>query len=338
MQPDYSFIIPVFNRPEEIRELLESMLELDSNLAFEVVIVEDGSTLKCEEVIQKFDESLDISYYYKPNSGPGDSRNYGMKKAKADYFIILDSDVILPEDYLEKINSFLSANPCDCFGGPDASHPSFSDVQKAIDYSMTSFFTTGGIRGGKKPVNEFQPRSFNMGLSRLAFQKTSGFGQIHPGEDPDLSLRLKNEGFKICLIPEAKVFHKRRINWKKFYLQVKKFGLVRPILNKWHKGSAKITYWFPTLFILGLLFSIAMLFTGNLFFIGVYLFYILLIAIDAGIKNKSFYIGLLAIRAVIVQFSGYGYGFLVSTLKIGIMNKEPEKEFPNLFYKKIKRV
>ena len=333
MQPQYSFIIPLYNRPDEIRELLESMKNLTSAASFEVVIVEDGSTIKAEEEIEKFAEDLDISYYYKANSGPGDSRNYGMQKAKADYFLILDSDVILPENYLEEVHSFLSDNFCDCFGGPDAAHESFSKIQKAIDYSMTSFFTTGGIRGGKKAVNEFQPRSFNMGMSRKAFEVSKGFGQIHPGEDPDLSLRLKNAGFKLCLIPGAKVFHKRRIDWNKFYIQVKKFGTVRPILNKWHPGSAKITYWFPSLFIFGLIFSVILAIFGEYFFIGTYLIYFLIIAIDASIKNKSIYIGLLAVRAAIVQFTGYGFGFLNSSLKIGLLNREPEKEFPKLFFK-----
>ncbi|MCG9970275.1 glycosyltransferase [Christiangramia crocea] len=334
MQPEYSFIIPVYNRPEEIRELLESMRKLPATVAFEVVIIEDGSDLSSEEVVKEYSNQLNISYYFKANSGPGDSRNYGMKMAEADYFLILDSDVILPEDYLQNVHEFLSANSCDCFGGPDAAHPSFSNVQKAIDYSMTSFFTTGGIRGGRKGVNEFQPRSFNMGISREAFESSGGFGQIHPGEDPDLSLRLKKDGFSICLIADAKVFHKRRIDWNKFYIQVKKFGLVRPILNKWHPGSAKITYWFPTVFILGLLFATAMAALGEVFYIGLYLIYFLIIGMDAAIKYKSIYIGLLAIRAVIVQFSGYGVGFLKSTIKTGIMKKQPEKEFPQLFFKK----
>ncbi|WP_026934754.1 glycosyltransferase [Christiangramia echinicola] len=334
MQPEYSFIVPVYNRPDEIRELLESMRKLISKVSFEVVIVEDGSTIRADEVVTKFSEDLDISYYFKSNSGPGDSRNYGMKKARADYFLILDSDVILPEYYLKEVHSFLSAEKCDCFGGPDAAHPSFSNVQKAIDYTMTSFFTTGGIRGGKKSVDEFQPRSFNMGISRKAFEASQGFGQIHPGEDPDLSLRLKKAGFRICLINEAKVFHKRRIDWSKFYLQVKKFGMVRPILNKWHPGSSKITYWFPSLFIIGLIFSIFMAIIGEYFFIGAYLIYFLVIGIDASIKNRSIFIGILAIRAVMVQFTGYGFGFLNSTFKTSILNKQPEKEFPQLFFKR----
>ncbi|APG58991.1 glycosyltransferase [Christiangramia salexigens] len=334
MHPEYSFIIPVYNRPDEIRELLESMLKLEFQNDFEIVIVEDGSNESSEDVISHFKDQLNISYYFKPNSGPGDSRNFGMKKAIADYFIILDSDVILPVNYLEEVDRFLKENNCDCFGGPDASHPSFSNVQKAIDYSMTSFFTTGGIRGGKKAVDEFQPRSFNMGLSRVAFEASKGFGNIHPGEDPDLSLRLRKAGFITCLIPEAKVFHKRRIDWEKFFIQVKKFGLVRPILNSWHPGSGKITYWFPTLFMVALLFSVGIAITGRYFYIGVFLIYFLIIGLDAAIKNKSIYIGVLAIRATLVQFTGYGYGFLTSWVKISVLKRQPQEEFPKLFFKK----
>lgn len=335
MQPKYSFIIPVYNRPEEIRELLESMLRLKGNIPFEILIVEDGSNLKSDEIVEEYSQKLNIRYFYKPNSGPGDSRNFGMKKARSGYFLILDSDVILPNDYLKEVDNFLKKTPCECFGGPDAAHEYFSKIQKAIDYSMTSFFTTGGIRGDKRNAKNFQPRSFNMGISREAFEKSGGFGTIHPGEDPDLSLRLKAAGFKICLIPDAKVFHKRRIDWQKFYVQVKKFGMVRPILNKWHPGSGKITYWFPLLFILGLLFAVGMAAAGYFFYLGVYFIYFSVIILDAAIKTRSFYIALLALRAMIIQFSGYGYGFLISMFQIRLLNKEPEEVFPKLFFKKL---
>lgn len=334
MQPLYSFVIPVYNRPQEVRELLESMLSLENAPEYEILIIEDGSSEKADLVCEQFSEKLKIRYFFKKNSGPGDSRNFGMRQAASDYFIILDSDVILPPDYLQQVHSFLQTTKCDCFGGPDASHPSFSDVQKAIDYSMTSFFTTGGIRGGKKAVDEFQPRSFNMGIARRAFEVSGGFGSIHPGEDPDLSLRLKKLGFSTCLIPEARVFHKRRIDWEKFYLQVQKFGMVRPILNKWHPGTGKITYWFPLVFILGLIFSVFLFVLGYPFLIGLYAIYFLVTALDAAIKQKSFYIGLLVVRAIFTQFSGYGWGFLKSYIAIHLQHKDPEKAFPKLFFKK----
>lgn len=333
MQLHYSFIIPVFNRPEEIRELLESMQQLDFNASFEIVIVEDGSTISSEEIINQFQENLNIRYYYKENTGPGDSRNYGMKLAKGNYFLILDSDVLLPKNYLQEVDSFLVANYYECFGGPDAAHDSFTDIQKAINYSMTSMLTTGGIRGNKNAVNKFQPRSFNMGLSKMAFIASGGFGLIHPGEDPDLVLRLRKMGFESIFIPKARVFHKRRIDWNKFYIQVNKFGMVRPILNSWHPKSAKITFWFPSLFMLGLVISLILFFLDFSFLIWCYVLYFLIIGIDAGIKNKSVYIGVAAIVATFIQFFGYGAGFLKSIWKLKFLKMQPQVAFPKLFFK-----
>ena len=333
MKLDYSFIIPVYNRPDEIRELLQSMKLLDFNEAFEIVIVEDGSSVSSEAVIEEFSDSLNIAYYFKENTGPGDSRNYGMKKAKGNYFLILDSDVLLPSNYLYEVQKYLALNYVDCFGGPDAAHESFTEVQKAINYAMTSFLTTGGIRGNKKSVNKFQPRSFNMGLSKKAFFKSGGFGLIHPGEDPDLALRLQKLGFETVLIPDAFVYHKRRIDWNKFYIQVNKFGKVRPILNNWHPASAKLTFWFPSIFILGLGVAFIMLSLGFSLLLNCYVFYFLIIGIDAALKNKSFYIGLAAILATFIQFVGYGTGFLKSIWKLNFLKMKPQDAFPTLFFK-----
>ncbi|WP_456867349.1 glycosyltransferase [Galbibacter sp. BG1] len=332
MALNFSFIIPVFNRPEEVKELLVSMNLLTGEIPFEIVIVEDGSTISSEEIVNDFKDTLNISYYFKENSGPGDSRNFGMQKAKGNYFIILDSDCILPPQYLEEAQNALAQNYVDCYGGPDAAHKSFSDLQKAINYSMTSILTTGGIRGGKKAVNKFQPRSFNMGLSKKAFEVTGGFGKIHPGEDPDLTIRLWKAGFETVLIPQAFVYHKRRISWEKFYLQVQKFGLTRPILNKWHPETKKITYWFPTFFVFGLAFSLLMWFAGVSIFLKIYGLYFLAIFIDALLKNKSLKIAFLAVYAVIIQFFGYGLAFVKSTILITFSNKKPEQVFPKLFF------
>lgn len=337
MQLKYSFIIPVFNRPGEIQELLHSMTALVFDREYEIVIVEDGSTITCEKVVEQFRDRLSISYFQKPNSGPGDSRNFGMENAKGNYFLILDSDVILPQDYLKEVDSFLSENYFDCFGGPDAADQSFTNLQKAINYAMTSLLTTGGIRGKKNAVGKFQPRSFNMGLSLQAFKASGGFGFIHPGEDPDLSLRLEALGFKTTLIPNAVVYHKRRISWKKFQTQVNKFGKVRPVLNQWHPGSARITYWFPALFIIGLLIAGILLVAGNPFLIFIYLFYFGIIGLDAAIKNKSFNIGLAAILATFIQFWGYGTGFLISVWKLNFLKLDPEIAFPELFFNDIKK-
>ena len=328
----FSFIIPVYNRPDEIRELLESFSKFEGLHTYEIVIVEDGSTETSEAIIELFKSQLDISYYYKSNSGPGDSRNYGMQKAKGDYFIILDSDVILPANYLTRVKKFLSKSYYDCFGGPDAAHTSFTNLQKAINFAMTSFITTGGIRGGKQQVEDFQPRSFNMGLSKKAFLASGGFGKIHPGEDPDLSLRLHKLGFKTTLIEDAYVYHKRRISWSKFYKQVNKFGTVRPILNLWHPNSKSLVYWFPTLFSLGLIVSVLLLIFNIMLPIYIYIFYFALAFILALISNKSLIIAFQALIAILVQFVGYGYGFIKSTFSLMVLRKKPEEAFPNLFF------
>ncbi|MDA7502055.1 glycosyltransferase [Chitinophagales bacterium] len=334
MDLSYSFIVPVYNRPDEVDELLASLAKQDFKKPFEVVIIEDGSSEPSDAIVEKYSNDLSISYYFKPNSGPGDSRNYGMRKAKGNYFLILDSDCIIPSAYLSTVDQSLEADFVDCFGGPDAAHDSFSNLQKAINYAMTSFLTTGGIRGKKGSVNKFQPRSFNMGLSRKAFEATEGFGKIHPGEDPDLTIRLWKAGFDTKLIHEAHVYHKRRISWKKFYQQVNKFGMCRPILNHWHPETKKITYWFPTVFLLGFFAALGLsLFGITKLALVAYLVYFLAVLIESTIRNRSLLIGLLSMLAVIVQFTGYGYGFLKSTFFIGLLGQEPKLAFPKLFFK-----
>ncbi|WP_347374389.1 glycosyltransferase [Aequorivita sp. Q41] len=332
MKINYSFVIPVYNRPQEVRELLDSFIGLEFEADFEIVLVEDGSTIKSETIVNEYIDRLSISYYFKENSGPGDSRNYGMKRAKGNYFIILDSDCLVPPHYLKTVDSFLNNTFYHCFGGADAAHVSFTPLQKAINYTMTSFFTTGGIRGNKKSVNRFEPRSFNMGVSKEVFEKTSGFAKIHPGEDPDLSQRILNKGYKTTFLPNAFVYHKRRISWEKFYIQVKKFGLVRPILNKWHPSSSKITYWFPTLFVFFAFTSMVCAFLLTPIALMPILFYLGVLFIDSTIKNKSVYIGLLSIAAVFVQFFGYGLAFLKSSFYIALLKKDPQKQFPSLFF------
>lgn len=330
----FSFIVPVYNRPDEIDELLESLTKFNATALFEVVVVEDGSSLPCKDIVEKYANRLEIVYYFKPNSGPGDSRNYGMKLAKGDYFIILDSDCILPPDYLSNVEQSLKEEFVDCFGGPDAALDSFSDIQKAINFTMTSFLTTGGIRGGSEKVDKFQPRSFNMGLSKKAFEASKGFGNIHPGEDPDLSIRLWNLGFETKLIKSAFVYHKRRISWEKFQIQVNKFGKARPILNSWYPEHKKITFWFPTLFLLGFIFSVLLTFFNLPFFLALYGFYFLLLFITSLLFNKKLKIALYSLWATVIQFYGYGKGFLLSYYRISILKQKPQEAFPELFFNK----
>jgi glycosyltransferase involved in cell wall biosynthesis len=254
-----SVVVPVYNRPEELTALLSTLVHQTCPVD-EVVVVEDGSVRDSSEVITQFAGQLPLVYLTKPNTGPGDSRNFGMRHATGDYFIILDSDCELPTGHIESIHQSLALNPVDFFGGPDAAAAEFSDMQKAISFSMTSFLTTGGVRGGRS--KKFEPRSFNMGLSKKAFQASGGYGLIHPGEDPDLSIRLHQMGFVSALFEEVFVYHKRRITWSSFYKQVYKFGSARPILMRWYPHTFRLTYALPSIFLLGSVVSLVSVLFG----------------------------------------------------------------------------
>ena len=328
---DISFIIPVYNRPDEIHELLMSFSCLEGDKDFEIVVIEDGSTKKCDHIVNRFSD-INISYHLKTNSGPGDSRNYGMNVAKGKYYIILDSDVILPANYNKVLIENLINDYSDCFGGIDDSYKSFSNFQKAVSFSMTSFITTGHIRGGSQSI-DFQPRSFNMGISREAFLKSKGFGKIHPGEDPDLSIRLKELGFNTKLYNDLKVFHKRRVSVLSFFEQVCKFGVARTILNNRYPSTKKIIYWFPLLFSLTFLISIFLFFLNiNSTLILMFTFYFIIVFIQSSFKNNPL-VGLLSIMTTLIQFVGYGYGFFKSFILINIFpNKKIESIFPKMFF------
>lgn len=326
-----SIIIPVYNRPQELEELLESLVKQTFQGSFEVIVVEDGSQIDARKSVEQYANALKISYFFKENSGPGSSRNFGMLKASGNYFIIVDSDCILPTNYLDDVETALKNNFTDAFGGPDASHTSFSIIQKAINYAMTSILTTGGIRGHKSVSEKFQPRSFNMGISKVAFEKTNGFSEQRFGEDIDLTFRLWEHGFESQFIESAFVYHKRRTNWKSFLKQTFNFGAARPILNKMHTNTAKITYWFPSIFVIGLL-SASLLFIFNSYvLLYVYALYFLGIFVDSLFLTKSIPVALTSIFATIVQFLGYGLGFLRSFFRVSVLQKTKQEAFPRMF-------
>ena len=348
----YSIIVPVFNRPDEVDELLSSLLN-QTFTDFEVLIVEDGSQKPCDEVCNKYADRLDLHYFMKPNSGPGQSRNYGAERAKGEYLLILDSDVVLPKGYLNAIEEELKREPADAFGGPDAAHESFTDTQKAISYSMTSFFTTGGIRGGKKKLDKFYPRSFNMGIRRDVYMELEGFSKMRFGEDIDFSIRIFKAGKRCRLFPEAWVWHKRRTDFRKFYRQVYNSGIARINLYKKYPESLKLVHLLPMVFTVGVIFLVLLLCIG-LFFsfapslssalkaIGIFLcicaiipvlLYSLLILLDSTLQNKSIKIGFLSIRAAFVQLMGYGFGFLEAWWKRCIKGKDEFAAFEKNFYK-----
>ncbi len=328
----FSVIVPVYNRPDEVDELLESLCS-QTQKDFEVIIVEDGSKTTCKDVCDKYANILDLHYYYKENSGPGQSRNYGVERANGEYVLILDSDVVLPEGYMAATEKELSSEPAVAWGGPDASHPSFTNIQKAISYTMTSFFTTGGIRGGKKRLDKFFPRSFNMGIKRSVYMQLGGFSKMRFGEDVDFSYRIVEAGYQPRLFPEAWVWHKRRTDFRKFYRQVYNSGIARINLEKRHPHTMKLVHLLPLVFTLGVFFLLLLApFTYGLSLVPL-LLYSLLILVDSTIQNHSLYIGILSIPSAFIQLMGYGLGFLESWWKRCVLGKDEFQAFEKNFYK-----
>ena len=316
--PTFSIIIPVYDRPKEMEEILSSLLH-QTVKDFEVIVVEDGSSLRCEQIIDGFRDQLKIEYFFKPNSGPGPTRNFGYAQAKGNYFVVFDSDCIIPPTYFQEALKSLRENNWDAWGGPDKARADFTLRQRAMGYTMSSVLTTGGIRGGKKHIGWFQPRSFNMGISRNVFEKTKGFAFDRYAEDIEFSIRMKKAGFKVGLIPEAYVYHKRRINFTQFYHQVYNFGKGRALIGRVHPEEVKLTHWFPSLFLLGTMSIILLpfisipLFTLN---ITLFFFYLLLIFIHSFQENKNIAVAFLSIPSALCQLWGYGWGFLKETLKV----------------------
>ena len=342
----YSIVVPVYNRPDEVDELLES-LSNQIQKDFEVIIVEDGSVKTCKDVCDKYADILVLHYYAKENSGPGQSRNYGAERARGEWLIILDSDVVLPKGYIKAIDSAITTDTV-AFGGSDTAHPSFTPIQKAISYSMTSFFTTGGIRGGKAKLDKFYPRSFNMGIRRDVYQQLGGFSKMRFGEDIDFSYRIVEAGYSPQLFPEAWVWHKRRTDFRKFFRQVYNSGIARINLEKRHPGTLKLVHLLPTVFTVGVIGLILISAIGRALMHYVdrdqfywmcfapwipIIIYSLIIWIDSSIRNRSLKVGLLSIPAAFVQLMGYGLGFIESWWKRCILKQDEFTAFERTFYK-----
>ena len=355
----YSIIVPVYNRPDEVDELLES-LSNQTLKDFEVIVVEDGSVKPCKDVCDKYAGILALHYYAKENSGPGQSRNYGAERANGEWLIVLDSDVVLPEGYLEAVDKSLTPELA-AFGGPDAAHPSFTPVQKAISYSMTSFFTTGGIRGGKAKLDKFYPRSYNMGIRRDVYLELGGFSKMRFGEDIDFSYRIVEAGHRPQLFPDAWVWHKRRTDFRKFFRQVYNSGIARINLEKRHPGTMKLVHLLPMVFTLGVIGCLLLFVLGAglyiegewldanglrptdnmhqgigfvFFVLGLLplLFYSSVIFIDSSIRNRSLWVGFLSVPAAFVQLMGYGFGFIESWWKRCVLKQDEFTAFEKNFY------
>ena len=362
----YSIIVPVYNRPDEVDELLLS-LTMQTLKDMEVIIVEDGSTQPCDSVVRRYAGKLPLRYYTKENSGPGQTRNYGAEHSQGDFLIFLDSDCVLPPNFLQAVDDELKREECDAWGGPDKAHENFTPVQKAISYSMTSFLTTGGIRGGKKQMDaKFYPRSFNLGIRSSLYRQLGGFSSMRFGEDIDLSIRIYKSGAKCRLFPEAWVWHKRRTDFRKFFKQVHNSGIARINLMKRHPGSLKLVHLLPMVFTLGTFACLLLAFLfmllalvglialwgmpkpgcvngpmlfifggvfGMLLFLLPLLLFALIVFIDSSIRNKSIRIGFLSIWSSFIQLIGYGTGFLRAWwLRCVCGRNEELQAFKNNFY------
>lgn len=316
----YSVIIPVYNRPDEIRELLLSLTQ-QTYKKFEVLVIEDGSTNRCKDVVEEFNELLDIHYYFKENSGQGYSRNFGFKRAKGDYFVVFDSDCLVPEHYFQAVSEHLKENEFDFWGGPDKALPDFTVIQKAINFSMTSVLTTGGIRGREKHLGNYHPRSFNMGISRETFERSGGYKITRMGEDIEFSIRLEKLGFSSAYIKDAYVYHKRRTTLSDFYRQLHFFGRARINIGRFYPDEIKLVHWFPPIFFAGLIFSVLLLLTGiSLLPASLYIIYGILLFTAALYQEKSVNVALLGTISGFIQLSAYGIGFLSETFS-GRRNK-----------------
>lgn len=333
MKPTISIVVAIFNRRDELFELLNSLIS-QTDKDFEIIIVDDGSFIDLKPTINNFENILDVKYFRKDNSGPGLSRNYGSKRAKNEWLVFVDSDVIVEKDYIENIKANILKIPCDAFGGADKAHKGFNLMQKAISYSMTSVFTTGGIRGNKKSVSKFQPRSFNMGVKKEVFEKVGGFSEMRIGEDPDLSMTLWENGFTTAFFDDIAVYHKRRVDFGKFSKQVYQFGCARPILNQRHPNYVKISFAFPTLFLLGYVLGfIEYFFVGKGFILSLFGLYTFMVFVHALIVTRNIAIAGMAVISTYIQMFSYGYGFLKSWILLNVFKMKPENAFPKHFHK-----
>mgnify|MGYP003575309992 CR=1 FL=1 len=313
----FSIIIPLYNRPQEINELLATLTK-QTYMQFEVLVIEDGSVNDAKNIVASYADKLDVKYFFKENAGQGFARNFGFEHAKGDYFVIFDSDCLIPADYLEIVRDYLFEHQLDAYGGPDAAHQTFTPVQKAISYAMTSPFTTGGIRGNKKHIGQFHPRSFNMGVSREVWEKVGGFILTRLGEDIEYSIRIHENGFKIGLIPAAKVYHKRRTSFAQFYKQLHFFGRARINIYKHFPAELKLVHFFPAVAVIGmattLLLNVVYPPLAYIFNFLV-LLYFLLIFFHAWQVNKSIKIAFLSVAASFIQLTAYGFGFIQDFVK-----------------------
>jgi glycosyltransferase involved in cell wall biosynthesis len=328
----YSIIVPTFSRPDEVTELLNS-LEVQQNKNFEVIIADGSPDNSVKQVIEKYHDILELKYLYKNGLGISESRNWGVENAKGDFVVFFDSDCVIPPSYFKTVTDYLALNPLDAYGGPDRANESFNNKQKAISYAMTSFFTTGGIRGRKKHVGQYQPRSFNMGIRKDVFKALGGYSGLKVSEDIDLSMRLYKNGYRTRLIEDAFVFHKRRSTFYKFFRQVISFGSGRIDLQLRHGDALKPVHMLPSLFVLYLIGGVLVsLFSKSLLMVWAVsvIIYMVAILIDSTIQNRSLTVGLISVYAALVMLTGYGIGMIKAAVMRFVLKSKKESQKPEI--------
>ena len=330
--PKYSVIIPVYNRPQEVRELLES-LSVQQRKEFETIIVEDGSTIRCEDICKEFTGKMETVYLYKENGGPASARNFGAQWARGEWLLFFDSDCIIPDSYFQAVGEELAGKECQLFGGADRSHPSFTTLQKAIDYSMTSIITTGGIRGNRKSADKFYPRTFNMGIKKTVFDQIGGFSNMRFGEDVDFSYKVKEGGYDSRFFPNAWVYHKRRNTFRTFFKQVFNSGIARIHLSKRHPGTLKLVHLLPSAFVLGCIFLIIISALWSWWCMIPLALLCGIIFTDAIARKGEMKTAFAAIAASFTQLWGYGSGLLIGWWNICILGKSNYAAFVKNFYR-----
>ena len=329
--PTFSIIIPVYNRPNELKELLDS-IKKQTFKDFDVTIIEDGSKITSEKLSLEYSTQFSIKYIAQTNQGPGPARNNGAFQASGSWLIFFDSDCIIPDNYLEIINKEVECTDFDCFGGPDKAHPNFNTIQKAIGYAMSSILTTGGIRGAKENLDIFYPRSFNLGVRNSVFNSLQGFSDMRFGEDLDFSMRLLKKGYSTKLLRKAFVYHKRRNNFRSFYKQVYNSGIARINLDIRHKGTMKIVHWIPAAFVLShiLILTVGIFYP---FFLLSLLFIPMIILFHSFYVTKEIKTAFYSVPAAFTQTIGYGLGFIKALISRKILGKSEFHAFHQNFYK-----
>ncbi len=335
-----SVITPSYNRASELEHLMRSISaqSIDHNL-FELIISDDGSTDDTEALINSWQEkaSFSIKYISQENKGPGAARNHGLEKSIGELILFIDSDCEAHPKWIETIVDEYHKSEFDACGGPDGGKKDFTLLQKAIDYSMTSFFTTGGMRGhSEKMISKFYPRTHNMGVKRDKYEAVGGFGNLRHGQDIEFSHRIRTSGGKIRFIKNALVYHRRRTSLRQFIKQVFNWGVARINLGKIDTAMLEPVHFLPSLSILLSLFIILIIYQLDWGISEIFLLFfspLSIICLLGALNKKDLRVFPILLLVIPIQIFGYGLGFLQAYIRRFIFNEAELVGFKKNYYK-----